>query len=171
VAEGHWSDPRDVTAADRQACEAFGCCGSSAKYGATDIQRQVNDGKAIRRAGVETDHVFAGIFDEDGRLAGVAYHEPVPDSQRRVGVEARYLRFAALHDHYQQRTDPQGTRYSDLLLTMAHVDIQTRYPDTDAVLVRVHRGHARSVAMLHRAGYEPVPGTGGGDPLHIRALR
>jgi hypothetical protein len=93
-----WSTLRPVTAADAATCAAFSCCEAGGKYGAADLERQVRNGKAVRRVAAETDHNFVGVFDDASRLAAVAYHEPAP--QDRVGVPARYLRFVALHDAY-----------------------------------------------------------------------
>jgi hypothetical protein len=72
---------------------------------------RVRNGKARRRAEIETDHDFAGVFDDTSRLAGVAYHEPAP--QQRVGVQASHLRFIALHYVYQRTRGQDGQRFSD----------------------------------------------------------
>jgi len=163
-----WTSLRPITAADAVSATAFACCGSSGKYGAADIQRQVQNGKAVRRSEVETDHNYLGVFDDEDKLCAVAYHEPAP--QERVGVSARYLRFIALHDAFQRTRTPSGSRYADLLMQLVHDDILDRYPATRAVLARIHVRHVQSSQLLSRFGYVAVPGDTGVDPLYVRAL-
>jgi GNAT superfamily N-acetyltransferase len=157
-----WSGLRPVTPADLVSCSRFSCCGSGGRFGATDIERQVRNGKALRRASLEPHHAFLGAFDEEGVLVAVAYHEPAP--RERVGVAARYLRFIALADAYQ------GKGQGDRLLDETHTMIHTTHPDCEAVLVRVHSEHAGSIALIERNGYVRVPDDSGADPLFIRAL-
>lgn len=159
---------RALTLDDDMALRNFRCCGVTGRFGAQDIERQVRHGKAVRRAEFEG-HRFVGWLDGDV-LIGCAYHEPVPDSTTRYGIETRYIRFIALDDAYQGEVDHERHRFSDRLLHYVYDDIRAVAPQTGAILLRIAPENDRSLAFVDRHGYVQVPEENVKDPLFAAPL-
>lgn len=158
---------RPVVADDESALRRFSCTNPAGKYGATEIERDIQRCKPLRAAQYQTYERFLGLFSEDGVLAACAYHIEDEELDRYVGESTRFIQFLAVADEFKGRSAP-GRNTADVLLEQVHEDMRS----TDHVQVaaaRVHEDHRASRNLLERNGYRLVPEEGRGRYLFYAA--
>lgn len=148
---------RRITSADAGELVRFSCTGRSAKHGAQAVQREIRQGKSLRRVKMFPDDRFVGLFRRD-TLVACGYHRHEPALDMKSGRAARYLLFVAVADTFQSKLLGRA-RVSDLMLGKIHTDIAHHKPATEIVAARAHPGHAASRDLLVRNGYEEVAET------------
>lgn len=133
------------------------------------VERQIRNGKALRRAGMHRSDRFIGMFD-GSELVACGYHRDEPGLNARIGQAGRYVLFIAVADR-AQGARIEGQRASDLMLRAVHSDIAHRAAETEVVAARANHQHVGSLRLLQRNNYLVVPETPQPtDLLHVASL-
>lgn len=148
---------RSVTRDDVLELARFSCTGKSAKHGAQDVEREIRQGKSLRRVMQSPDDRFVGLFRRSTLIA-CGYHRHEPALDQKSGRPARYLLFIAVADSFQSQLLGRE-RLSDLMMDKIHTDIVNHAPATAVVAARAHPGHTASRKLLLRNGYVAVSET------------
>ncbi len=146
-----------MVASDLPALKRFTCTRRGARFGASDIERQVRSCKPYRRVQYNPDDRFLGMFDVRGRLIACAYHRYEALFDHVALGKGRYVMFLAVSDDLRRSRLSGSDGISDRMLRSTHDDIARYAPDTGLVAARVHHEHRASIDLLDRNGYVQVP--------------